>query len=423
MSDKIKKIDDKTKNVQVQVSLLRAGSSFGYDLFDEFGNSVLEAHTPIEEAHIRHLLSAEIEFLYYDPTASKAGAPAMTDSGLNVANDMIGAELKSEIVDHTRDLLEHIREIYNYSPGATISKEKISSSRQMVEKILKTVDENKDGVYESLSSFRNLDEYHYHHSTNVSILSAILGARLDLNRTLREGMGLGALFHDIGMSSISKEIINKVEKLSREEFDVIRGHPHVGYKFIEKNPAMQEFEKRIVLLHHEKTDGSGYPYGFDMDHIQTQLPRGIRLVALCDVYTALVLRRPPNPNYSSREALRLMLNMVYAPYKKFHQFLPADFRDFIRGLGFIVNKGNFFMNRGDLVRLNTGEVAIIEEMSKLYPMNPRVRVLKDRQMQNLKRPIQIDLLKDYQSYIANVFDRTKDSKTVSVKKIDESETM
>jgi virulence-associated protein VapD len=120
----------------------------------------------------------------------------------------------------------------------------------------------------------------------------------------------------------------------------------------------------------------------------------------------MVQAKPGDPELSSRDALRRMVNMVYAPYKKIHYILYPDFREFIRCLGFVINEGNFFMNRGDLVRMNSGEVAIIEEMNRLYPMNPKVRVVKNSKMETLKRPILIDMLKDHNTYIANVFDRS-----------------
>jgi len=105
--------------------------------------------------------------------------------------------------------------------------------------------------------------------------------------------------------------------------------------------------------------------------------------------------------------------MVHASYKTSYAFLPADIRDFIKALGFIINKGQMFMQRGDLVKINTGEIGIIEEMNRLYPLNPIVRIVKNNKMEALKRPISIDLIKTYKDYVANIYDRNSSQQTTS----------
>ena len=416
--------EDKQKNtttdrVEVDVAKMQSGARYANDLYDTFGNLILKAHMPIEEGLINHLLSSDITHLYYDPIASETSPEMENVSGLDTNKQVISDEFRQEIIDHTKNLFENIRQVF--ASKGSVAKVTIDASRDLVDKMLGAIEENSDGVHETISKFKDLDEYHYHHSTNVSIISSILASRLEFKQEIRAAMGVGGLFHDLGYSSISKDIINKVEELTEEEFDVMHGHPDVGYKLVENNPHMHDLEKRIVLLHHEKADGSGYPFGFDMDHAQSQIPKEVRLIALCDIFSSLVGRRPPKPPLTPRQALRAMLNMVYAPYKKIYSFAQGDFRDFIRALGYIVNKGAYFIGRGDLVRLNNGDIAIIEEMNKLFPLNPKIRVIKNAKMENLKRPIPIDLLKDYNSYIANVFDKStkSDSKSVSINKIND----
>jgi HD-GYP domain-containing protein (c-di-GMP phosphodiesterase class II) len=380
-SDKDKKeFDNEIGQVQMEVRLIKPGARYAYDVFDENYNLILEAHTPISDTILRHLEVTNIKLLYYDPSQSKKiEKNGETDSGLNCNKGVINNELMGEAVEHTRNLLENVRDMYKSSPGATVSKGMVEQSRSLVDKILTQIENNNDGIFDVITKLKNLDDYYYHHSANVSMMCGILASRLDFKPEIKSAMGVGGLFHDIGFSSVSKEILHKAE-LNDQEFDMIKGHTHVGYKFIEKNPYLHDIEKRVLLLHHERADGEGYPYGFDMEHYQNQIPREIRLAGLVDVYISLILAKPGEKALASREALRTMLNMTFADYKKEYHFLPADFRDFIRALGFIVNKGNFLMGRGDLVRLNTGEIGIIDEMNKLYPMNPKIVILKNAQM-------------------------------------------
>ncbi len=405
-SDKDKKgLSGEIGQVQLEVRLIKPGDRYAYDVYDENYNLILEAHTPISDAILKHLLSTNVQQLYYDPSQSKKTEKTCgTDSGLNCNKGVIDDELRGEAVEHTRNLLENVRDMYKTSPGSSVSKGMIEQSRGLVDKILKQIENNNDGIFDVVSKLKDLDDYYYHHSANVSMLCAILASRLDFKGEVKSAMGVGGLFHDIGFSSVSKDILQKAV-LNDEEFDVIKGHTHVGYKFIEKNPHLHDIEKRVLLLHHERADGEGYPYGFDMDHYQNKIPREIRLAGLIDVYISLILVKPGEKALTSRDALRTMLNMTFADYKKEYHFLPADFRDFIRALGFILNKGDFLMGRGDLVRLNTGEIGLIEEMNKLYPMNPKIVILKNAQNEKLKRPVTVDMMKVYQNYVANVYER------------------
>jgi hypothetical protein len=403
-------LSDDSKKVEVLVRTMRSGARYTYNLYDINGNLILESHTPITEGVIRHLQANNVEYLYYDPStaddASAGGTGTESDSGLNPEQSVIDEDLRDEVFNHAKDFLEYVRGLYDYSPGESISKGKMDQSRDLVGRVIDNLDENKDGVFQSITRLKNHDEYIFHHSTNVSILAALLGMRMDYKKEIKVAMGVGGLLHDLGKTSISKDILHKAQ-LNDEEFDMIKSHTHVGHKLIEENEFVHDLEKRIVLMHHERSDGEGYPFGFELDHFKDTLPREVRLFSMCNLFSMMVQAKPGDQELSSRDALRRMVNMVYAPYKKIHYILYPDFREFIRCLGFVINEGNFFMNRGDLVRMNTGEVAIIEEMNRLYPMNPKVQVVKNSKMETLKRPILIDMLKDHNTYIANVFDRSK----------------
>jgi putative nucleotidyltransferase with HDIG domain len=373
------------------------------DLFDSEGNLILQAHTPISQGVINHLKSTGVQYLYFDPskTASAESAPAQ--------KSILSDELRNETYLHTKNLFEEIRNTFATSPGDSISRGTIDKSRTLVDKIISDTEKNSDGVFDVVAKLKDMDDYYYQHSMNVAILASILGSRLDFKPDIKSAMGVGGLFHDIGYSSVSKDILHKAQ-LNDSEFDIIKSHTHVGYKFVEKNPRLHEIEKRIILLHHERGDGEGYPYGFDLDMYQNNVPREVRLLGLIDVFVILTMPKPGETGVTPGGAMRLMVNMIQAQYKTKYSFIPADIRDFLRALGFIINKGESFLKPGDLVRISTGEIGIIEEMNRLYPLNPKVRILKNSRMETLKRPIVLDLIKTYNEYVSNVYDRNPDGK-------------
>lgn len=375
-------------------------SQYDHDLFDEYGNVIIEARTPLSPALIRHLLKDRTEYLYY---YRGKDAPAPGELLKPVVDETLQEELKSTI----EETLREAREAFDYANGNGISRDKVLKTRRLVDRILQDIMANPTGRFNPFVKFSELDEYDYTHSTNVSILAALVACKLEFSTEIRSAMGLGALFHDIGKTSVSKAILGKMGKLDEAEFDEIKNHTHLGYKFVEKNPHLHDLEKRIVLLHHERPDGNGYPFGVEYEHYQRQIPREVRLISLCDIYSSLISDRPYGKAMESRRILRLMLNMVWAPYKKFSHLLPVDFRDFIRAIGVSVLRDNFFMGPGDLVRIDSGEICMIEEMNKLYPLNPVVLMLTDRNKTPLKRKVQVDMLNNFSGYIANVFDREK----------------
>ncbi len=373
------------------------------NLYDSENNLILEAHTPISAGVLNHLKASGITFLYFDP--SLAGRIEKEPGPKSILSE----ELKNETYNHTKDLLEEIRQNFITSPGESISRGTIDKSRVLVDRIITETDKNSDGIFEVVSKLKDMDDYYYQHSMNVAILASILGSRLDFKPDIKSAMGVGGLFHDIGYSSVSKDILHKAQ-LNDSEFDIIKSHTHVGYKFVEKNPRLHDIEKRIILLHHERGDGEGYPYGFDLDQYQNNVPREVRMLGLIDTFVVLTMAKPGETGMTPRGAMRYMVNMIHASYKTKYSFIPSDVRDLLRALGFIINKGESFMNPGDLVRISSGEIGIVEEMNRLYPLNPKVRILKNSRMETLKRPITLDLLKTYKEYVANVYDRNPEGK-------------
>ena len=384
----------------IQVRLLKPGSRFSLDVRDENGNIILEAHTPLSEGLLNHLKATGVERLSYDASLLKSsdGSPDLSP--------VISEDLRNDTYNHTKNILDEIRETFAVSPASGISGTIVDSSRKMVDKIISETEEKEDGIFDTVVKLKDMDDYYYQHSTNVGILSSILASRLDFKPEIKLAMGVGGLFHDIGFSSVSRDILYKAQ-LSDSEFELIKGHPHIGYKFVENNPHLQDIEKRALLLHHESADGRGYPFGFDLDHYRDNIPREIRLISLVDTYVTLTMPEPHKPSLTSRQALRSMVNMLFAPYKTKYRFLYSDLRDFIRGLGFMVNSGDYFMKPGDLVRISSGEVGIVQEMNRFYPFNPKVLVVKNHKMEKMKRPILIDMLQVFDGYIANLYDREK----------------
>ena len=125
------------------------------------------------------------------------------------------------------------------------------------------------------------------HTRRVATLAVEIGEQLNLSRTRLRSLAIGGLLHDIGKLSIPDSILQKPGPLDEDEFAVIKTHPERGQELLEELGGFDESIARLVLDHHERLDGRGYPRGLG----SADLDLSTRILAVCDVYDALVSPR------------------------------------------------------------------------------------------------------------------------------------
>lgn len=141
-------------------------------------------------------------------------------------------------------------------------------------------------LFGMLHTMKQIDDSTFAHSMNVSIISRLLGIWLNLPKTDLDQLTLAGLLHDIGKCQVPNEILLKPGKLTSQEFDFVKKHPEFGYEIL-RNQEIDPRVKNAVLLHHERYDGSGYPYGYAGD----RLNQFESIVAIADVYDAMTSNR------------------------------------------------------------------------------------------------------------------------------------
>ncbi|OAA29465.1 hypothetical protein AT15_01980 [Kosmotoga arenicorallina S304] len=152
--------------------------------------------------------------------------------------------------------------------------------------------------------FEQRDRYTANHSKKVAAISVALGKILGIKGKKLKTLERAALLHDIGKIGIPEEILTKRGKLTAEEYFIIKRHPEVGASVLGKIPYLKNLIP-IILYHHERMDGSGYPEGLKKDEI----PMLARVLAVADVFDALISDRPYRPAMNIKSAIKEMESM------------------------------------------------------------------------------------------------------------------
>ena len=147
-------------------------------------------------------------------------------------------------------------------------------------------DGRKLNVFDMLLNMREYDDSTYTHSINVSLISYVLAGWLGFSEADQLMAASCGLFHDIGKLAIPPEIIQKPGKLTPEEFKIIQTHPLKGYEILNEY-SLNKHILDAALLHHEKCDGSGYPYGL----MGADIDRFAKIVTIADVFDAMTSER------------------------------------------------------------------------------------------------------------------------------------
>jgi putative nucleotidyltransferase with HDIG domain len=245
-------------------------------------------------------------------------------------------------------------------------------SRALVDSLAQAVAQNRT-VLVALTALKEYDNYTFTHMVNVSILTMAQARSLGIDGTLLREFGLAALMHDIGKVRTPNEILNKPEDLTDEEFVIMRRHVVDGAEILRRTPDMPALAPVVAFEHHLRLDGTGYPFGV----ARNGLNLATMLCSISDVYDAM---RSQRAYQGALPTDRILAVLQRSDRQQFEQHLVRRFTQ-VMGI----------YPPGNLVRLSTGELAVVVKVYAPDPHRPRVRVIEDAQGTRLPRPRDVDL--------------------------------
>ncbi|NOU93534.1 HD domain-containing protein [Paenibacillus sp. LMG 31456] len=187
----------------------------------------------------------------------------------------------SVLVDESVLLVEEIFQEIRYTKQIPL----LTIRKQIFPMIYHTTEQpNLFGLFACLQS---KDDYTFRHNIGVGVIATLIGRWLELKENELSQLTIAATLHDVGKLRIPLEILNKPDKLTTEEFEIMKKHTLFGYEMIQNTVGTNEREALVAYQHHERHDGSGYPLGIKGE----QISFFSRIVAVADVFHAMTSKR------------------------------------------------------------------------------------------------------------------------------------
>jgi HD-GYP domain-containing protein (c-di-GMP phosphodiesterase class II)/CheY-like chemotaxis protein len=297
------------------------------DLYDSYGRTLIGANNELTETYIQKLRNYGFDGVYISDELSE---------GINVPA-VISPQLRSQGMECIR--------VCNIDGCQSVA-------QQMVQEIM-----NNGKLSLDMADLRTYDDYTYAHSVNVAMVSGLIGMGMNMDIEDLTSLVTAALLHDLGKLSIPPEILNKPERLTPDEYEIMKSHTVRSYELLSERWDISSQVRTAVLYHHENVDGSGYPNGLTGEE-QTLFTK---ILHVADVYDALISKRPYKKPYSPYEATEYLMGGC--------------------GIMFDQHVVDVLLNyvplhpKGTTVLLSDGRKGIIYENSGIHNLRPILRMM------------------------------------------------
>lgn len=299
--------------------------------------------------------------------------------------------ISDEIKLHAVSLMKRIYEAQSKegdSKEEAMRESMISELKNLVDDVISEIYNKSNQRYYS-TELLGAEIYHYDHAVEVMILSLLIGKKIGLDRERLLKLGMGAILADIGKSKVPAEILNKKGKLTEDEFEEVKRHVTYSYNILKNLVGLSSLSRQIVLLHHEKLDGSGYPNGLKGDDI----PLLVRIATVCDIFSAIVADRTYNQRISVDTALEILRSA--SPVK-----LDVDV---VQALFQVVD----IYPPGTIVALSDERHGIVLENNPSSPTRPKLRIIEKVNQETVYK--EVDMMSDLTLFIKKVLPKLPDT--------------
>lgn len=333
---------------------------------DIIGNSelvLMTEGTVIKKEYIKRLKELNIDYIYVEDEISK---------GINLTNS-----LEVQIQEQCHEAVRNILIKYSYH-----NETELEEIKQVADDIIREVMMEPEVIY-NLSSIREKNDSTYSHSINVCALSVIIAFRLKLSRAKIRDIAIGCLLHDIGFTYLTFDYHSlTMETCSDKERKELKRHVVYGYSAVENMKWLSPTSKEIILNHHERLDGSGYPFKLKESRIKI----GSKIASVCDEFDSRVYG-----NLTQRMKVHEAIDYIMSNAGVLFDFNVVKI--------FLASVAAY--PTGGIVITNLGETGIVLKQNPQFPTRPVIRIIRDRDGDIPNEWIEKDLTKELTLFIVD----------------------
>jgi HD-GYP domain-containing protein (c-di-GMP phosphodiesterase class II) len=347
----------------ISIDSVKGNELLAKDIMSGNDSVLITAGSVVKIEYVNKLKELHVEYIYVEDEIAQ---------GVNLT-DSLELQIKEQCQETIRDILLK----YSYQ-NAT----ELEDIKQVADEIIHEVLMEPEVIY-NLSSIREKNESTYSHSLNVCALSVILALKLKLSKIKIRDIAIGCLLHDIGFTYITIDYNDmNMDTCSEKEQKEIKKHIIYGYSAVEKMDWLRQTSKDIIICHHERIDGSGYPFHLRDERIKI----GSRIVAVCDEFDSKVYG-----NITTKMKVHDAIDYIVS--QAGIQF------DFAVVKAFIDSVAAYPIST--LVKTNQGEVGIVLRQNHQFPTRPIIRIIKDKDGKMPDQWIEKDLTKELTLFITD----------------------
>ena len=249
------------------------------------------------------------------------------------------------------------------------------AARKIIDGLARLVTQDRTSLM-ALTALKKYDNYTFTHMVNVSVLTMAQARSLRIEGALLRQFGLGGLMHDIGKSRTPAELLTSPHRLTESEFAVMRKHPVDGAEMLRRHLELPPLAAVVAFEHHLRADDTGYPAGVS----RPSLNLATQLCSIADVYDAMRSKRSYQRAFPTDRIIAVLQQ---------NDGMCFD-RNLVRRFGQLMG----IYPVGNLVRLDTGALAVVLQIHSPDPSRPAVRVIVGPDGQRLAKPQDLTLWAD-----------------------------
>lgn len=347
----------------ISIDSVKGNELLAKDIVNNTNSILMTAGTVVKKEYIDRLRELDIEYIYVEDDLAQ---------GVNLTES-----LELQIKDQCQEAVREILLKYSYH-----NETELEEIKSIADEIIYDIMKEPEIMY-NLSSIRNKSESTYSHSLNVCALSVILALKLKLARNKIREIAIGCLLHDIGFTYISLDYRNLLlVNCSEKEQKEIKKHIIYGYSAIEKMKWLSSTSKDIIISHHERIDGSGYPFHLKDEKIKI----GSKIAAICDEFDSMVYGNLVK-KMKVHDAIDFIVSQAGVKF------------DFTVVQAFVASVAAY--PTGALVITNQGEIGIVLRQNPKCPTRPVIRIIKNKEGKKPSEWVEKDLTKELTLFITD----------------------